>query len=142
MDLPLNEQVLRSWVELTSIFKNPRLTEGMTYNESAVMLFIYERFQRTGAAIPLRELLAKTRMTKSLLHRTLASLLERGLIRKQPDGENRRSVCVSLQPEKLADFIAVHEKSLALVDQVIDIIGAEDAQTFVRISGKLIEENL
>ena len=44
----LNEDIVLSWVHLSAILKNSRVTNGLAYNEAVVMLLLYS----LGLGIP------------------------------------------------------------------------------------------
>ncbi len=129
----LNEDVLEAWVGMTARFKNSRLTQGLTYNESIVLFFAYQRYHSQNAAITQKELLTLTQMQKSLLNRTLSSLEEKGLISKRKSESDARIVEIIVNEDAVSAFTEVHLSSLRLIDHIIDIIGEEDARAFVRI---------
>lgn len=41
MKRDLDEELITAWVQLTGILKNTRITKGLVYNESIVMLVAY-----------------------------------------------------------------------------------------------------
>ena len=134
-DSALEEAVLRGWVGLNGMLKDSQMTKNLTYNEAVVMLLTYERYREDGiGAISVQELLKGTGLLKSLMNRTLNALWEKGYLSKERRG---RMLYVKVRPERLDDFLAVHQQSLSMVRSIIDIIGLEDAAHFVRICAKL-----
>ena len=74
-NLQIDEDIVVSWVRLTGILKNGRLTDGLIYNEAIVMLTAYRRYQQDGEGlVSFKEIVAETRMLKSHVHRTIGSL--------------------------------------------------------------------
>lgn len=47
-EIDLNERIVLSWVQLSAILKNSRITQGMPYNEAIVMLLLYHEYKSTG----------------------------------------------------------------------------------------------
>lgn len=76
-------------------------------------------------------------MLKSLVNRTLGSLEEKGLIEYSVGESDRRTRFVKCVKEKLDVFLAVHNSSLGVSQSIIDIIGEQDAATFINIVEKL-----
>ncbi len=137
----LDERLIVSWVKLTGTLKNTRITRGMIYNEAVVMMLAYYRYREDGVGlISFKEIVAETNMLKSLVNRTIDSLAAKGFLVKS-DGEDKRTTFVKLVPEKLDAFLAVHEHSIALADSILEIIGPEDAETFIRIAEKVCSAN-
>lgn len=131
----LREQVLSAWISLNGMLKDSRMTDALTYNEAIVMKLIYDRYRQEGEErTPVSYLVKATNSLKSLMNRTLGSLCEQGFLKKEREGRN---LYVRLELERLPGFLAVHARSLEMVRQIIDVIGMEDAQAFVRIAAKL-----
>lgn len=136
----LEEQVLRAWVALNGTLKDSQMTKGLTYNEAIVMLLILEQYRRDGVGrTSVQHLLKSTNFLKSLMNRTVNALCIQGYLQKERVG---RQLFVAPLPQRLPDFLAVHNHSLSLARQVIDAIGQEDAQNFVRICEKLMAADL
>lgn len=132
------ESLLYAWVKLSSILKNNRITKGLMYNEAIVMLFLYSRFLADGEGkTSFKEVLAETGMLKSLLNRTVNSLEKKGLLERWRDASDRRMLYLKCVKEKLDVFLAVHNSSLSIAQGIIDIVGKEDADAFIRIVNKL-----
>lgn len=143
----LNEDIVLSWVHLSSILKNSRVTNGLAYNEAVVMLLLYNEYRAGGKGIlPFSRIVEETRMLKSQANRTVASLEAKGFVTKQGGARDKRAVYVAASPDCMDKFLAVHNNSLALADGICNIIGEEDARVFVRIVEKIVaragDENL
>lgn len=136
----LREQLICSWVALNGMLKDSQMTKGLTYNESIVMLLVYDSYRRDPEGkVSIQSLLKSTRMLKSLMNRTVNSLCERGFLRKEYAG---RSLYVTVCPDRLSDFLQVHNRSLVIAQQIIDLIGQDDAADFIRICSKLQQSEL
>ncbi len=137
MEQPLEEAVITAWVRLTGILKNTRITKGMVYNEAIVMLVVYNRYRTDGEAlVSFKEIVSETRMLKSLVNRTIDSLVAKGCL-ERCEGKDKRTTFVRILPDNIGDYLAVHARSLALAHNLIEVIGKEDAETFVRIAEKI-----
>lgn len=135
---PLEEALILAWVRLTSTFKNTRITQGMNYNEAIVMLLVYNRYRTDGKGlVSFKEIVEETKMLKSLVNRTIDTLVKKGLL-ERCDGADKRTTFVRPLMRNLDDFLLVHQQSLALANHIIDLIGKEDAEAFLRISNKLL----
>ena len=135
----LDEKLISAWVTLTGTLKNTRITKGLVYNEAIVMLFVYRRWRVEGAEyVSFKDLVAETGMLKSLVNRTIDALVEKGML-VRCEGVDKRTTLVRIQPEHIAPYLAVHERSLELAHSLREIIGDEDAEAFVRISRKISE---
>lgn len=131
----LEERVITAWVKLTGVLKNTRITQGMIYNEAIVMNLVYEKYREDGVGLTsFKEIVRRTQMLKSLVNRTIESLVKKGYL-ERIDGKDKRTTYV--KAANLDDFLEEHDKTLALVRGIIETIGAEDAEAFVRLSDKV-----
>lgn len=138
MDQEQALKLLQAWVQLSGMLKNSRLTKGLSYNEAIVMLLLYEKYTLDGAGVlSIKEITTKTRMLKSQTNRTLNALESKGLLERCGNGDDKRVTYVRCIQEKLGGFMAVHAESLGIAQKILDIIGQEDAETFIRIVDKL-----
>jgi len=133
------ERLLQAWVTLSGILKNNRITTGaLVYNEAVVMLAIYKRYLADGVGLtPVQDIIRETNMLKSLANRTLNSLEKKGLVERCRGTEDKRTQQVRCVRENIDVFLEVHRESLKVAKAVVDIIGPDDAEHFVRIVDKL-----
>ena len=118
-------------------FKNTRITKGMVYNEAIVMLVAYNRYREDGKGlVSFKEIVSETRMLKSLVNRTIDSLVAKGYLTRC-EGKDKRTTFIRIVPENIGGFLEVHAHSLELARNMMQIIGTEDAEAFVRISDKI-----
>ena len=137
----LEENLILAWVKLTGELKNTRITQGMIYNEAIVMLIVYNRFRKDGEGlVSFKEIVSETKMLKSLVNRTIDSLVRKNYLERS-EGKDKRTTFVRPVKENLSSFLAVHEKSLALAHRAAEILGEEDAEAFVRISRKICDNS-
>ncbi len=139
MDEDLRERLLNAWIGLNGYLKDSRVTQAMTYNEAVTMKLVLDQCRQDGVGrTPVQAILRKTRMLKSQVNRTVNALCRQGYLTKEKGGEDARALFVRPAPERLADFLAVHARSLQMAQTIIDVIGAEDAAQFVRICQRLL----
>lgn len=139
----LREQLLSAWIDINGFFKDSRMTKALTYNEAIVMKLAFDQYRSDGIGqISVQTILKQTRMLKSLANRTINSLCEQGYLAKERNQDDARELSVRLIPERLNDFLAVHEQSLHLAQAVIDAIGVADTEEFVRICRKFMDADI
>lgn len=139
MEEDLREGMLNAWIGLNGFLKDSRMTQTLTYNESVIMKLALDQYRQDGVGrVPVQTILRKTHMLKSLVNRTVNSLCRQGYLAREKGGEDARALFVRLVPERLSDFLAVHERSLQMAQTIIDVIGPEDAAHFVRICQRLL----
>ncbi len=133
----LEERIITAWVKLTGILKNTRITQDMIYNEAIVMNIVYNRYLEDGEGlVSFKEIVKRTQMLKSLVNRTIDSLVKQEYLEKT-DGADKRTTFV--RAKNLDGYMREHEKTLALVRGIIETIGEEDAEAFIRIADKIAD---
>lgn len=139
----LCERMLGAWIDVNGILKDSRITRDLTYNEAIVMKLVYDQYRSDGTGrTAVGRIVRETNMLKSLVNRTINALCARGYLIKERGERDGRNVFVRPVEDRLEDFLAVHRRSLALVRQIVDLVGPEDAWSFVRMSQKLTEAGL
>ncbi len=137
-DEQLQNDLILAWVKLSGIIKNNRITTSLKYNEAIVMLTVYSRYLKDGVGLTsVQDIIKETKMLKSLVNRTLGELENQGLIVFEQGTVDRRTKFVKLVKEKIDIFLSVHNSSLGVSQNIIDIIGEQDAATFINIVQKL-----
>lgn len=131
----LEERIIAAWVRLTGALKNTRITQCMNYNEAIVMNLVVRKYKEDGVGlVSFKEIASETRMLKSLVNRTIDALVERGCLERL-NGTDKRTTFV--KPADLDSYFEEHGKTLALVRDIVGIIGPDDAEAFIRISDKI-----
>lgn len=139
----LRERLLEAWVGINGILKDSRMTKRLTYNEAIVMRLTFKQYQIDHIGqVSVQHILKQTNMLKSIVNRTINSLCTQGFLIKEQGISDRRNLFVRLVPEKLPEFLTVHQHSLEIVDKVIHMIGEEDAAVIVRCWNKLATADL
>lgn len=134
MEQKQTARLLQAWVRLSSILKNSRFTKGLSYNESILMLHLYEQSDGT---LSVQQIIARTGMLKSLANRTINSLEQKGLLERCHQQGNKRSLYVRCCKDNLDAFLKVHDSSIAIAQTIESIIGPEDTAAFIRIVDKI-----
>lgn len=139
----LYERLLEAWIEVNGMLKDSRITRDLTYNEAIVMKLVYDQYRSDGTGrTAVGRIVRETNMLKSLVNRTVNALCAKGYLVKERGERDGRNVFVCPVEDRLEDFLAVHRRSLALVRQIVDLVGPEDAWSFVRMSQKLSQAGL
>ncbi len=134
----IQNDLILAWVKLSGIIKNNRITSVLKYNEAIIMLAVYSRYLKDGVGLTsVQDIIKETGMLKSLVNRTLGELEKQGLIIFEQGTVDRRTKFVKCVKEKLDVFLSVHNTSLGVSQNIIDIIGEQDAKTFISIVEKL-----
>lgn len=138
----LKEDVILSWIRLTGMLKNTRLTRGMIYNEATIMLLVTRKYREDGEGlVSFKDIVHETKMLKSLVNRTIDSLVAKGFLERCDGETDRRTTYVRPVVEKLTEYFQVHDQTLEMVGRIIEIIGDEDAEAVVRLTNKLFDAN-
>lgn len=128
--------LIQAWVSLSGMLKNSRFTKELPYNESIVMLQLYQAGEQP---ISIKQITDRTHMLKSQVNRTINSLEEKGLLERCEGEGDRRLGYVRLRKERLELFLQVHAASMEIAKDISGIIGPEDTEHFIRIVSKLAQ---
>ncbi len=134
------ERLIKAWVTLSGIIKNCRITKGLMYNEAIVMMILYNKFKETGVGIvSIKEITAATKMLKSLVNRTVNSLEKKGFLERCNDhnSPDKRMVYVKYVEDRFDTYLSVHNGSIEIAENIIKIIGSDDADALIRIADKV-----
>lgn len=140
----LNERILSAWLTMSSVINNERIVSSLSFNEAHVCNLLYrQQLENPGVYMTATELCTRTRMLKSHMNKVLTSLEKQEIICRFPSPEDKRKAYIRLVDENLPKFEAVHARSIAVVDHVIERLGVEDAEQlaslFMRTSGYVDE---
>ena len=139
-DTHKSEQLIKAWVTLSGIIKNCRITKGLMYNEAIVMMLLYHRYKKDGKGIvSIKEITSETKMLKSLVNRTVNSLEKKGFLERcnVEDSADKRMVYVKCVEDKLDKYLIIHNGSLDIAKIIMETIGPEDTEAFIRIADKI-----
>ena len=129
------ERLLRAWVKLSGMVKNNRITKELPYNEAIVLLLLADG----AGAVSLQEIIRETGMLKSQVNRTVNSLEAKGLLVRCPGETDKRTQVVRCVEEQMETFRQVHQSSMGVAKEIMEIIGEEDTDAFIRIVQKLAD---
>lgn len=116
------EDLLFAWLSLSNTICNERLVSDMPFNE-ALICNLLDR--NGGDGMYAAQLCAQTGMLKSQMNRTLNSMEQKNLIRRERSQTDRRQVRVFLTQNSL--YENQHRKSIELVKKIIEQYGKERA---------------
>ncbi len=134
------EKLIKAWVTLSGIIKNCRVTKGLMYNEAIVMMLVYHRYKIDGEGIiSIKEITSETKMLKSLVNRTVNSLEKKGFLERceSENASDKRMVYVKCVKDKLDKYLIIHNGSLDIANIIMETIGPEDTDAFIRIADKI-----
>lgn len=136
MDTKINEELLYSWLRLTTTISNDRLVSELPFNES---LICHVLLHHGNIGMSPTELCQETKMVKSLMNRTLNSLEEKGMIKRSRREENKRWVKILLDESKLDKYHCQHERIISLIDAVMNQYGKDKAAEVVNMMTKIAD---
>lgn len=129
----MKEELIQSWIELTAIIKNNRVTKNISYNEAIVLNYAYNAFLK-GEGLYTQEILKKTKMLKSLCNRTINHLIEKNYIRRETD---KNQVVIYFNPKKAEDYLKIHKETFETLKPIFEVLDEKDQMDFIRISHKI-----
>lgn len=134
----LSEELLTTWLRMTSVIDNQRLVAGLTFNE-AVVCSLLDRAGQSGGYLTARDLCAETRILKSQMNAILRSLEQKGLISRCQSAKDKRQVEVRLLPEGAASYAASHQQVIQLIDRLISSVGEKKIRQLIPLLHQVVD---
>ena len=135
----IEEEIISSWIYLTSIIKNCRITTEFSYNESVILNLAYKKYLFDAKGLlPVKEIIKETFMLKSLVNRTIDALESKKMIIKEKNITDKRELNIKINPNNIDKYIKSHNDILKYVKKIVDFIGIEDAKSFAKKYKKLL----
>lgn len=131
----LSERLLDSWLNLSMNLWNERLVSFMSYNEALVCHLLYQK-KLANPEYPyltLMQLSNQTRILKSQMNKTIASLESKGFIERERHDDDKRIINISLSDKRLGLYVKEHINVLRLVDGVIEELGEDRSHLAIEI---------
>ena len=122
----INENLLNTWLRLSTSVVNSRLVSNLSYNESLVCNILYHAQKKEpDQLLTATDLCNATKMLKSQMNRTLNQLEEKKLITRIRSSSDKRQVFVKFNLDTADIYLEQHQKILDLVDTIIEHFGPE-----------------
>lgn len=142
----LNENLLFSWLTVSSVVNNERLAASIPFNEAHVCYLLHrQHLANPNVYLTATELCAQTRMLKSQMNKVLTALEKKNMIERHPSPDDKRKAFIRIVEEHMDAFEATHARCLEIANYVSEKLGPEDtklaADLFLRIS-HIIDETL
>ena len=139
-DKVLAENLLDAWLRVSSVVSNNRLVSGLSFNEAFVLNLLYKQYRgERENKLTATDLCRQTNILKSQMNAILTSLEKKQMILRRRSEEDRRQIEVEINPDSLDIFMECHERSLALVEGVLERIGTAEGQDAVVMLNRLAE---
>ena len=132
----LRRRLFNAAARMRKYRKEPRAPKGITPAEAYAVMAI-ARLEGMGKKARSGEIAKCSHSTPSAISQTLKSLEEKGLITRHRDEGDCRAVTVRLTDEGRAFNARGHELHEQMIDEVLEFLGPEDAEQFVRIMERL-----
>lgn len=139
-DRLIQEQLLDAWLKLSSVISNDRLVTGFSFNEAFVLNLLYKQYMSgEEKALTATDLCRQTNILKSQMNGILNSLEKKQMILRERSARDRRQVGLKVNPDHLEEFIQCHERTLQLVDHLVERISEEEGQKAAVMIDKLAD---
>lgn len=126
----LNEDLLSAWLRLGVVIDNQRLVSDLPFNEAMVCGLLL-RAQKKGCSLTASDLCAQTRILKSQMNAILRSLEKKGFLLRKRSEADLRQVELTLLPAGVERYLDSHRRTLALVDQLIGLVGQDSIKALI-----------
>ena len=129
-----NEELLSAWLRLSTVIDNERIVSELSFNESLICNILYHNMvQDPERELTATDLCQETRMLKSLMNRTLASMEEKGIIVRERSKKDKRRVFIRLDVQKAQIYQKQHQKILKQIDLLMERLGEEKSTQLIEL---------
>lgn len=132
MEKHLQEDLLHAWMAMEVCIRGNRLLSDLSMNE----MLICNLLHRHPEGVTATELCRRTKLLKSQMNHVLSSMEAEGLIRRQRDEQDKRSVHIYLQEAALPRYLREHRQVLGIVGRVCDELGEDEAARLAALMQK------
>lgn len=122
----LEEDMLRSYINMSANIKENRLLSGLSFNEIMVMNLIVEE------EMSFKEIQERLNILKSQLNRIINDLKTKGLIETYVPLDDKRKLMIK-KGNNIALYFKEHEKMLDLMSLVKKELGEEDFKKLIEL---------
>ena len=137
---PDNEILLEYWLRISTAVNNERVVSEMPYNEALICNLLYRnQKEHPEQRLTATDLCKMTRILKSQMNRTIRNMEQKGLIQRERSTQDRRQIFLQLNPEQTELYERQHQKSLTLIDRLLEQAGRERAEEIIRLFGVVAE---
>ena len=130
MNHQLCEQLLNSWLGMSSAVRNERLVKTMTFREVLVCHILYRKDQENQLVTP-TDIVEITDILKSQVNRVIGSLEEKKYIIRDRSSEDKRQIFLHLSPQGLEAYQTEHEHVLHILANVVNHLGEAGAASLI-----------
>lgn len=130
MEKDINERILTSWLNMTTVINNDKMTIELPFNEAMICRYLYFHREEKVIAAQLCEWM---NMQKSQMNRTLTNMENKKLIHRVRNEEDRRQIFVVLNEEMMNVYAKQHREILHLIHQILEKVGEDKANEIIGI---------
>lgn len=123
----INDNLVDSWLKLGATLKNDRLVNIISFNETHVCNLLIR------GDLTQKQIEYETNMLKSLVHRVIKSLLNKGYVKKYKKEDNMKTVWVKLTSEGIKAYNKQHEEILKFVGKLTAKLGLSETKELTRL---------
>ena len=122
----IEERMIDAWVLLASTIKENRFLDDFSFNEMMVLGIVYKHKN-----ISFTNLCKETAMLKSLLNRTLTSLIDKNILEMKAFEGDKRKKIISFKDDKYDVYLKEHEKLVKVMTSIKNKIGLKKTEQLV-----------
>jgi len=115
----MTEQILQAWLDVSAAIQNERIVKNMTYNEAIICDHLYRQSKMKPDYLTATQLCRKTGMQKSLMNRTVKSLIAKGLIVESVRTGDQRMKPLKFNHDNGDLFMNTHDCALTYVASIM-----------------------
>ena len=101
--------------------------------------FILDYLEQTGGEMSTRDFAEKLNVSPARITALLKKMEKSGLITRRPSSKDARRIIIEITPAGIAFVDNLREQTLSKVAQMLDRVGKENIETYIKISQQIKE---
>ena len=140
MDALLKEQLIKAMVSSKRMMMNTTMNAGIPFSEFAMLMHIHRLSlsDDSHSGVRVSKIKDQTHISLPAVSQHLKALENKEFVVRSTMKEDRRITLVSLTPSGCDILKSVKERTDKILGQLIDIVGEEEIQQYIKISANIM----
>lgn len=135
--MDISEELLAAWLRVTSVIRNDRIPEKLSYNESHVCNILYGNQLQKKRPLTATDLCDRTGLLKSQMNKVLTGLENKDMVIRHRCEDDKRKIIIELNQANIHIYEDEHKRVLGFVQDMVENIGMDDTKESIRILTRL-----
>lgn len=141
MNITLCEDLLTSWLSLSTIVRNERLVSSLTFREMLVCHILTRASEEENLTVTATDIVIQTGMLKSQVNKVLVSLESQGYLERCRSKQDKRQSYLHLTKDGSFRYQLEHQSVLTLLQKLVAELGDTKTESLI-VELNLVSETM